>query len=266
MQSKVKAITLDRDGIIPDLRYGPLKIGDAVPWLLLASSVRYLLKTPGPGFQPLVVPFTQFCVFMAFAVVVHSTILSCGGNTPVTRMALWSSVIHLKSVLWKATKIIFWLIVLTLTLGVGLDLPDETYMSPAASLLLAFGGLAFPDGELICRIFGVFLAWACFHLVVLSAGGYPVTLQQLWPQMRRHWRHMLPAVILLVAATHFVKENQLQFGRFLDQSIEAYSPLKGWFYITYQTVFGIFRIWMIVAVLTHAHRRSCDYLRDSVQP
>lgn len=263
MQSKVKAVALDQDGIIPDLRYGPLKIGDAVPWLLLASSVRYLSKIPDPGFQPLTIPFTQFCVFMAFAVAVHSTILSSGGKTPVTRMALWASVIHLKSVLWKATKIIFWLIVLLITIGIGLDLSAETIRDVSVSLLMAFGGLAFPDGELTCRVLGALLAWACFHLVVLSAGGYPVTLQQLWPQMQRHWRHMLPAVILLVAATHFVKENQLQFGRFLDQSIEAYSPLKGWFYIIYQTAFGIFRIWLIVAILTYAHRRSCGYLRDS---
>ncbi|MEM9278038.1 MAG: hypothetical protein AAGA76_05660 [Pseudomonadota bacterium] len=267
MQTFGRKAAVRQTGVVLD-QFGPFRISEAVPWLLLASALRAFGHIAGKTIV-IEVLLVQCLVFMAFSATAHSIVTESGGRSVIGGFSLAGKIRLMKNVIKKVLWFQFGIILLYLFLAVSLDLNDEgarelsSVVYWAGSFFVAFDGMVYTSGFFVTRIASSIMGVMVFLWVIASATERPVTWQELLKSLGEHWLAMAISVIVLTACMHFINYNQLKFLGFLMADVTTDARLQTIIYIFYQTAFAFFRMWLMIYVLTTALKWSYRNQRAS---
>lgn len=228
----------------PRVRFS-LSFWVVVPWLMLASAIRfvaYFLGSPGL----LLMALSDLSVFIAFLLAAQGLIERTGGRTGLGRM-MFRDQLRLG---WRILKRVFglliaaWLIVLLLG---GRDL--------APHMLFGFDGIAFDQFSRLGMAWsGLLAAIVLLMLVRAEQSGQPslrAALAEFW--RRAAW--LVPA-IAAVAVLQMGLNGVQAFARggirLMIQTPEIPSVVTQFAYFGLVFSFATIRLWAVVAILTLA--------------
>lgn len=232
----------------PRVRFS-LSFWAVVPWLMLASAIRfvaYFLGSPGL----LLMALSDLSVFIAFLLAAQGLIERTGGRTGLGRM-MFRDQLRLG---WRILKRVFglliaaWLIVLLLG---GRDL--------APHMLFGFDGIAFDQFSRLGMAWsGLLAAIVLLMLVRAEHSGQP-SLRAAFAEFWRRAAWLVPAIaaaavlqIGLNAAQAFARGGI----RLMIQTPEIPSVVTQFAYFGLVFSFATIRLWAIVGLLVFALRAS----------
>ncbi|MEM9332599.1 MAG: hypothetical protein AAGA53_14820 [Pseudomonadota bacterium] len=241
--------------------FGPFRISEAIPWLLIASAFRVQKHVlPIESLALLNLILVQCFVFMAFASTVHSVVTDSGGKSQIGKYSLLAKIGLMKRVIKKVLAMQFFVCIgavfaiAALKAG-GIDATKALILP--ASFLVSFNGMIYTDGYFLARIASAIVAVMVFLWVIAAATGKPVTWKELGESLSQHGFAMMLAAFFLVGTMQFLNHNQLEFLKYLYVTSSAkHMPL---IYLVYQTVFAFIRLWLTIYILTTALKWSYKY-------
>ncbi len=171
-----KAVALATEPVrLPTVSFGPLRLMEAVPWLMFASAMRIIAVVVGglPGLAASV--FSDIAIFLAFLLAARRMIELTDGETGLGRLSFKDQLIMARSVLAP---------IVVLVLVVGIAVAATGQVRTAQLLMLGVDGIAFDQMSFIGMAWSAFLA-ALMLLMILRAERNPnanplVALKELW--------------------------------------------------------------------------------------
>lgn len=237
--------------------FGPLRVSEAIPWLLMATATRVVGHSIGTTLAEMLANlFTQCLVFMAFVAVTHTIITESGGKSQIDTISLLAKAKLMRNVVGKIVAFVFYAAIVSILLIMLLGIESKSGVYIPANWLISFSGMAYPDGTLICRFYAAIVAVMLYLFVISAATSRPVT----WTELRSSfWDHRMTlffAMILIASIMIFVNAAQLELYVFVYRDILAGKVSDGLFYLFYQTSFAFLRLWVTLYILTGALKYS----------
>jgi hypothetical protein len=261
---------------LPNVSYGPFRLFEAVPWLMLATSFRFLAPQT-VGTMLTMHTLSGVCIFLAFLLATRRMIEFSGGRAPFGTLDFDEQLELARDVLWRIVVLIF----------VAGMLAAAT-VSPLAggSLLWGIDGIAFDPVNLIATAWSSLLA-AIILLMIVGAGqaspsgrvpvidairamrhrhGAPavsktsghVTLFGAMRELAVRCRHMAPAVVavVLIHVTLSAVQGRVRVVESAFWATNAPGMVKQTVYFVFVFGFASVRLWATLATLIFALRRS----------
>jgi hypothetical protein len=241
---------------LPNVSYGPFRLFEAVPWLMLATSFRFLAP------QTVATMLTMHalsggCIFLAFLLATRRMIEFSGGRAPFSALDFREQLGLARDVLWRIVGLIL-----------AASLFAATTVSSLAgwSLLWGIDGIAFDPFNLIETAWSSVLA-AIILLMIVRAGEAAPTPGQasngvsLFGAVRElgvRFRHMAPA-LLAVVLIHVTLSAVQAVARAAEQAFwltDAPGMVKQLVYFVFVFGFASVRLWATLATLIFALRQS----------
>jgi hypothetical protein len=243
---------------LPNVSYGPFRLFEAVPWLMLASAIRFV--SYGNGGKVVVgLVFSAFALFLAYLLAARRMIEFADGRTELGKLTF-------RQQLSMARRILSYGLVLSLIAGLALIPFGAHKLSP--HLLMGIDGIAFDQFSKTGMVWSSILAAIMLLLVVKADVRGKFSIRELWDTLQELVARsscLFPAIVAVAA---------MQFGLSAIQGVA-----RGWVYVFWQTsevpqnvknlvyfafVFGFatLRLWLTLAILTFALRES--YRRGQV--
>lgn len=220
-----------------------------VPWLMLASAIRfvaYFLGAPGLVLMAL----SDLAVFIAFLLAARGLIEWTGGATGLGRLPFPDQL----RLGWRIGKRVFGLLILgwaaVLAFG-GRDL--------APHMLFGFDGIAFDQFSKIGMAWsGLLAALVLLMLVGAERTGQP-SLREALGELRRRAAFLVPAIAaiaILQIGLNAVQGLARGIIRLMIQTPDIPSAVTQFAYFGFVFAFATVRLWMIVGILVYALRAS----------
>lgn len=220
-----------------------------VPWLMLASAIRFVGWFFGPaGF--LFLAASDLAVFMAFLLAAHGMIEWTGGRTRIGRMPFRDQI----ALGWQILKRVFGLLLAVVVIagfvfGRGAVPP----------LLLGVDGIAFDQAGWIGMVWSAVLAALILLMLVQIGEGSGPALFPALAEFTRRAAYLLPAIavgtILLVVLSAVQGWVRVPMAAMMHVP-EIPRVLSHLVYFAFVFGFATLRIWIIVTILVHALRAS----------
>lgn len=227
---------------------------EAVPWLMLASAMRFYAYSAGDVSVFAATAISNLAVFLAFLLAARRMIEWTGGTTRLGHMALRDQLSLGQKILSRVLLLLFGMLVIALVLG---------FKTTALHFLLGFDGIAFDQFTTSGMVWSAILAAIVYFMLIgaeqTGAPSLPGAVKELIA--RRTW--MVPA-IALVAVAHILLSLVQGYGRHLLYLVwqEQLLPVPVTFiYFIFVFGFASIRLWVTLAILTFAIRES--YRRTS---
>lgn len=246
-------IVLPRPVAHPSVSFAPFRLLEAVPWLMLASAIRFVCYGK-PGLLVVGLVLESFALFLAFLLAARRMIEFADGRTDLGKLSFIQQFVLARRVLGY---------VAILLVGASVAVAAAGWRDIAPAMMLGFDGIAFDQFSKAGMVWSSMLAALVLLMVVNVGSDQPVTLRgtlrELWA--RATW--LLPAIVAVAA---------MQFGLTAVQGIARAavyvfwqtSPLpqniKNFVYFAFVFGFASLRLWLTLAILTFALRKS--YRRD----
>ncbi len=232
------------------LRFAPYLLLAALPWLLLATTLRlYMKAAPDTVVLPVFV-LVQFSVFMAFLVASEKMITLSGGWTCLAELTMGRRLAFAWQAIWRL--LVVFLVAVVLALAAGTD----KYL--AATLWVGFDGLAFPWHQGPLQVWVAFISIVAFLFMIEKGAGNAPRFVGMLKLLITHRRILFFAWlylgIILLALTYIQSRLAFVLGLFLDNS--KAETLRTCLFIGFIVLFSHLRIWVIVALLTYAMKAS----------
>jgi len=241
---------------LPNVSYGPFKLLEAVPWLMLATSLRFLAGSP---FAMVTMhSLSGICIFLAFLLAARRMIEFSGGHAPFSRLDFDEQLLLARAVLWQVVA----LILAASALGFA-----TVSMLTGWSLLWGLDGIAFDPLDNVEMIWSSLLAAIILLMIVNAqesrqASGLVsgrVSLIGALRELAARSFHMVPGLIA-VAVIHFTLsavQGVIRNAVFLFMDTSP-SPdiVKSLVYFVFVFGFASVRLWATLAALIFALRRS----------
>lgn len=231
----------------PVVSFAPYRLLEAVPWLMLASALRFLAWSKPVLAAPLIA-FASFSILLAFMLAAGRMIEFADGTTQLGRLTFSDQLRLARRILWQI------LILLVLgTIAADAFAPDLTIF-----LLAGFDGIAFDQFSNIGIVWSVILAAVVLLMVVRADSGAGVqlvgTLRELWSRRRC----MLPAIAVLALLMVAFSALQHQARGLVALYFQTDAPvqIKNLVYFFFVFGFAAVRLWLTLAVLVFALRES----------
>jgi len=241
----------------PFSSFGPFRIGVAVPWLLFATVMRLLAVEVPPVLGLVLLIAAQFAIFFAFLLAASKTMEFMDGASAIEKMqfdAQW----RLAKFAYPRLQIVCCLLA-ALCAGAGRVLHSPWMLSSGRELVLGFDGIAYDQRSDLGRVLSAFLAATLLLIVLERAGNPKAGFAAVAAQFRRHWRYLLPAILLIGVVMMNLSVAQAYFRGFaLDFTLYSAAPalLKNLNYVGFILAFASLRLIVTLAILYHALRAA----------
>jgi hypothetical protein len=234
---------------LPSVSYGPFRPIGAVPWLLLAA----LMRVVAFGGGLLAVPATviaDISLLLAFVIVTWKMVAITHGRTSLATYGLGQQLAMTRSVLVP----VFGLLVVATALAASSRL-----VAQPLQLLMGFDGIAFDQATHLGRLWSAIVA-ALVLLMILQVDEHEKP--SLFPALREFLRRaawLVPGVLLVAALSILLHPVQGWFRTaIVGMWFETDTPrgIKIGLFFSYVVIFATIRLWLTVAILVFALRRS----------
>jgi hypothetical protein len=235
---------------LPTLCYGPFRLMEAVPWLMLASAMRIVAFVVHGLVGLLAAVCSDIAIFLAFLLAARRMIELTDGNTGLGRLSFAEQLL-------LARKVLVPVILMMLAVCMAVAITGARWT--AQNLMLGLDGIAFDQYTAIGMAWSAFLA-AMMLLMVLRAesGGdatLPAVLRELWLRASC----MAPAIVA-VAAAHVglsVVQGMVRVVVYAFWHVPGPPQLiRTFVFVLFVFTFASVRLWVTLAVLTFALRES----------
>jgi hypothetical protein len=234
---------------IPNTSYGPFRVLEPVPWLLLASVFRVFAAHGGlRALAGLTV--SAFALFIAFLLASRRMIESADGQTGLGKLPFAEQMRLSRQVLGRvlAVMAVGWISVCAL-------------VSPlhGAAMLYGFDGTAFDHVALPQMVWSGVIGALVLIMIIQVGAEQPLSLKSALGEFAARWRSLVPAIAILTALYFGLSFLQGLVRRPVQvfYSTSTHLPMiKNLVYVGYVLVFATIRLWCTRAVLTFAMRHS----------
>jgi hypothetical protein len=235
--------------VLPKISFGPYGLLEAVPWLMLASAMRFVAF----GQPALALPcyiLSNLAIFLAFLLAARRMIEIAEGATQLGRLAF-------NDQLRLGGKILGRVVLLLIggAMVVAVTGPREL----AIHMLIGFDGIAFDQFSKLGMLWSAFLATLVLLMVLHADEGGAVSFRQALSAFYRHGLYLVPAILLITAIAAGVSEVQGALRglvRTFDNTSTAPRQVKNLVYFFFVFGFASLRLWLTLAVLVFALRES----------
>jgi hypothetical protein len=172
---------------LPAVSYGPLRLMEAVPWLMFASAMRIVAVTGGI-ITLLALIFATIAIFLAFLLAARRMIELTDGETCLGRVNFHEQLVLARKVLGQ---------VVVLTLAGCLALAAAGARSPAMAMLNGVDGIAFDQFSAFGMGWSALLAAVMLVMILKTESAGKVTLLEAFRELWRRSVFMVPAIIIL---------------------------------------------------------------------
>ena len=223
---------------------------EAVPWLMLASALRFYGYFSGGAVSLVATGLSNLAVFLAFLLAARRMIEWSGGSVQFGRLPIRDQLRLGQQILNRVLVLLFGLFAIVMLLG---------FRQQALHFLMGFDGIAFDQHTYAGMVWSSTLA-AMVYLMLLDAEqhGKPA-LTRAARAMLRTWRWVVPA-ILLVALAHIaisLAQGQLRgLIAVMWTNGVAPPPVMKAIYFAFVFGFATLRLWVTLAILTYAIREG----------
>jgi hypothetical protein len=247
MASEVRRLV--RLPTIPTVSYGPFGLLEAVPWLMLASAMRFLAYANSLLALP-ALAIAMMSLFLAFLLATRRMIEFADGSTQLGKFTFEDQVSLAKKIVRRLFLLLLAVAGVALIFGQG---------RLAMQLLVGFDGIAFDQFSKVGMIWSSLLAAIVLLMVVKAGTDEEPDLLGAFRELFARGAYLLPAVVAVVA---------LQFGLTAIQGIvrgwvglywnDPTTPMmmKRLVYFGFVFGFAAVRLWVTLAILTFALRES----------
>ena len=234
---------------IPTVSFGPFRLLEAVPWLMLASAMRFLAYgRPAAAIPALVI--ANLSLFLAFLLAARRVIEFADGQTALGRL-------EFREQLALARRVLYRVIVLLLAAVLAFSAVGAKELAP--HMLMGFDGIAFDQFSKTGMVWSSVLAAIVLLMVVRAGLSQHFTLRDVLKEFWDRSPCLLPAIVA-VAAFQFGLSFVQGAGRsavFLFwQTSPSPQTLKNVIYFIFVFGFAALRLWVTLAILTFALRES----------
>ena len=234
---------------VPKLSIAPLRLMEAVPWLMLASAMRFIAY----GNKLLALPamvMADLALFLAFLLAAHRMIEFADGRTRLG----WLSVYEQIELGWR---VIHRVVLLLIAAALAFNVLGAREVAP--HLMLGFDGIAFDQFTKAGMFWSATLAAIVLLMVVQAGLNRSVTLSGALRELWQRSGCLLPA-IMAVALFQFGLSFVQAFARSGVQlfwtTSGAPTIVKNFVYFAFVFSFASLRLWVTLAILTFALRES----------
>ncbi|TCR62624.1 hypothetical protein [Bosea sp. BK604] len=242
-----------RSSIKTTASYGPFRLLEAVPWLMLASSMRFVAYGGGVLAIPAII-VANLALLLAFIIVVWRMVRFSGGRSGLGELGLRDQLAMARTVLLPVFGM--------LALAAALASLSGGFVHPHV-LMLGFDAIAFDQVTDIGRLWSAIVA-AVMLIMVLQVDGE--ARPSLWRALRElawRWRRLVPAIAMVTAAHMLLHPVQGVFRRLVYEFMlldGVSNGLKLFAYFSFVFSFASIRLWLTIAILVLALRRSHQQL------
>jgi hypothetical protein len=242
-----------RQHTFPNVSFGPFRFLEAMPWLVLAASMR-VIAFNNPILAIPAIGFASIAVLHAFLVVTQRSIELAQGQTGLGALTFREQSRLTRAILWRIA-----LLMIAATMAVSL----ARYTDFAPHLMAGLDGMAFDQASSIGKFWSPLVA-AVILLMVVGAerNRGRVAFWKAADEFARRSLWLIPAVIALGviylglgACQGMVRNAIWQFY----QTSPLHPLLKNLIYFVFIFGFATLRLWVTLLVLTQALKQS--YLR-----
>jgi hypothetical protein len=230
---------------------------EAVPWLMLASAMRFLAYTSGGVVALAGTAISNLCVFLAFLLAARRMIEWTGGSVQFGRWPLRDQIRVGQMILNR---------VLLLLVGAAVLAALAGFKTFAPNLLMGFDGIAFDQFTTAGMFWSALLATMVFLMLLDAEANAKPSMPRAVHVLVQHWRWIVPA-ILAIALMQIVLSFVQGQGRYLLWLIwHETDPIRTMNFVYFGFVFGFatVRLWLTLAILTYALREA--YRRNAGLP
>ena len=227
------------------LSFGPYWLMQVLPWLILATSLRYVRNDPIPLVKVIAMVLESLAIFLAFLAAAQCLMELARGGARQVGFSIFRQ-------LNLASHIVLRLYLLMFAVAVGLyafGLYRESFY-----VLFAFGGLVFDQGSAIGMVASSVIAAIVLMMVVKAEeSGHP-TVTNAIAQLARRALWMVPAIVAVALVQVGLSQLQGVARLFVFQygQSSAMPFAKNLVLFLYMLVFASIRLWATLAILTFA--------------
>ena len=223
---------------------------EAVPWLMLASAMRFYAFGAGGLAALIATAISNLAVFLAFLLAARRMIEWTGGATRLGHIDIRDQLALGQKILNRVLLLLIGMVALAFALG---------FKTTALYFLLGFDGIAFDQASKTGMVWSAFLAAMVYLMLIAAEQSGAPSLAGAIREFLARWRWMLPA-IGLVALAHIALSFAQGHARYLLflawQQPFAPMPVMNIVYFTFVFGFASIRLWATLAILTFALRES----------
>ncbi len=242
---------------LPTVSYGPFRLLEAVPWLMLATALRFVGARGGVSGQ-LANICAEVSVFLAFLLAARRMIEFTDGSTGLGRLDFAEQ-------LGLAFTVLIPILLLMIVVCVAVVMTGAVWTG--LNLLLGFDGIAFDQYTPLGMAWSAFLAALTLLMVLEAEQSGEVNLFARLKELGQRGACMLPA-IAAVAIAHIMLSNVQGAVRSLVavfwHTSAAPQNVKNLVYFFFVFGFASVRLWVTLAILVFALRES--YRRSQALP
>lgn len=233
----------------PHVTFGPFLMLEAIPWLMLASSLRFLAYVK-PGLAGALFAAASISLFLAFVLGARRMIELAEGQTGLGSLNFTEQLRLARAVVGRVVLLLIAAFAAAIAVG-------ERNLAP--HLLLGFDGIAFDQFSRVGMVWSSVLACIVFLMVVRAdRDGRPALLGALGDLGRRAaW--LAPAILAVVMAQYgltFVQGLARSGVRVYYFTSPAPTAIKNLLYFLFVFGFATIRLWLTLAILTFGLRES----------
>lgn len=239
---------------VPQTSFGPFRLLDALPWLILAAALRVVAFGGGAVALPAIIVAT-LAVLQAFLATAQRSIEAAGGESGLGDLDTTEQ--------FRLTRAILWRIV-PLMIAAALALAATGFTSVAPHMLGGIDGMAFDQVTTLGKFWSAIVA-ALILLVLVGAGqndGKVALLAAIREFARR--RFWLGGAALVLGVAYLVLGLGQEVVRTAIwnfwQTSDASQFLKNLIYFVFIFSFAMLRLWMTLLILTVGLKQS--YVSD----
>jgi hypothetical protein len=234
---------------LPSVSYGPFRLFEAVPWLILAATMRVLAFAGGLIALPAIM-IANVALLLAFVIVTWRMVLISNGQSGLGQMGLSQQIRMARTVLLP----VFGLLIVATIVAASSRLVDRPH-----ELMLGFDGIAFDQMSNLGRVWSALVAALLLLMVLQVDEASKPSLFRAMRQFADRASWLVPGVLLVAAISILLHPVQSWFRLLIrDMWLHADIPtsVKGLLSLAYVFSFATVRLWLTVAILVFALRQS----------
>ena len=240
---------------VPQTQFGPFRLVQALPWLVMAAAMRVIAFGGGAVALPAIV-VADLAVLQAFLATATRSIEAEGGQTGLGNLDFLEQFQLMRVVLWR---------IVGLMVAVAATLAMLGFTGQAPHLLYGIDGMAFDQPSVAGKFWSAFIA-ALILLILVGAeqNNGKVALFAGPREFVRRWYWMGGAVVVLGVAylglglvQGWVRSAIWTFW----QTSDASQFIKNLIYFVFIFGFAMLQLWISLKILTLGLKQS--YIRGS---
>jgi hypothetical protein len=234
---------------LPTVSYGPFRLMEAVPWLMLAAAMRVLTVKGGLVWLFASI-FSDIAIFLAFMLAARRMIELTDGKTALGRLSFAQQLIIARTVLVPVILMILVVSITVVCMGAHWT---------GFNLLFGFDGIAFDQKTPVGMVWSAFLAAVCLLLLLKAEN---TGKAKLFDALRELWQRsvcMVPAIITVSFADIGLSVVQgivrtVVYAFWHNSTAPSFIRALVFFFFVF--AFASIRLWTTLAILVFALRES----------